>query len=248
MKVYIYTLEHPITKEVRYVGKTKNPKERFHNHCNRLHNEHSHKRNWINSLKKEGLRPVMKILDEVLDSDWKYWEKYWILQLRCWGFNLVNHTSGGDGLSMGNSTSFKKGQIPWNTGLSIFENKICIVCNNSFKPNNNQQKTCSIICANLIRTGHENTQFKKGFIPWNKGKRGVKLKPDKNVYQYSPFTGEFIKEWDTAKKAGESLNINITGIGQCCNNRAKSAGGFIWRYYKQQKIEIINNVKLKINI
>ena len=32
--VYIYTLEHPITKEIRYVGKTKNPKMRFHNHCN----------------------------------------------------------------------------------------------------------------------------------------------------------------------------------------------------------------------
>lgn len=46
----------------------------------------------------------------------------------------------------------------------------------------------------------------------------------------------------------ELPNINITGIGQCCNNRAKSAGGFIWRYYKQHKIEIINNVKLKIKI
>ena len=26
----------------------------------------------------------------------------------------------------------------------------------------------------------------------------------------------------------------------------KSAGGYIWKYYKQEKIEIMNNVKLKI--
>ena len=118
MKVYIYTLEHPITKEVRYIGKTKNPKERFHNHCNRLHNEHTHKRNWINSLRSMGLKPKMNILDEVNESEWKYWEKHWIEQFRQWGFNLVNHTSGGDGLTTGNQTSFKKGSIPWNKGVS----------------------------------------------------------------------------------------------------------------------------------
>jgi predicted GIY-YIG superfamily endonuclease len=118
MKVYIYTLEHPVTKEVRYIGKTKNPKERFHNHCNKLHNKHTHKRNWINSLRNQGLKPKMNILDEVTESEWKYWEKFWIEQFRQWGFNLVNHTSGGDGLTTGNQTSFKKGREPWNKGLS----------------------------------------------------------------------------------------------------------------------------------
>lgn len=118
MKVYIYTLEHPITNEIRYIGKTKNPKERFHNHCNRLHNEHTHKRNWINSLRFIGLKPKMNILDEVNESEWKHWEKYWIEQFRQWGFNLVNHTSGGDGLTIGNQTSFKKGSIPWNKGIT----------------------------------------------------------------------------------------------------------------------------------
>ena len=117
--VYIYTLEHPITKEIRYVGKTKNPKMRFHNHCNKLHNEKSHKRNWINKLKKEGLKPKMKILDEVLESEWKFWERFWINQFKQWNFNLVNHTSGGDGLTLGNETSFKKGNIPWNYGKSF---------------------------------------------------------------------------------------------------------------------------------
>ena len=42
------------------------------------------------------------------------------------------------------------------------------------------------------------------------------------------------------------MNINIVGIGHCCREKAKSAGGYIWKYYKQEKIEIMNNVKLKI--
>lgn len=209
MKVYIYTLEHPITKEVRYVGKTKNPKERFHNHCNRLHNEHSHKRNWINSLRSIGLKPKMNILDEVNESEWKYWEKYWIEQFRQWGFDLVNHTSGGDGLTVGNQTSFKKGQKPWNYGTA--------------KP--------KILKGNRGKTEESiKTQFKVGLIPWNIGMKGIKLKPDKNVYQFNKEKTIMIKKWNTATEAGKILNINIDGIGQCARNKSKSCGEFYWSY------------------
>ena len=223
--VYIYTLEHPITKEIRYVGKTKNPKMRFHNHCNKLHNEKSHKRNWINKLKKEGLKPKMKILDEVLESEWKFWERFWINQLKQWNFNLVNHTSGGDGLTLGNETSFKKGNIPWNYGTA--------------KP--------KVLKGNRGRTENSvKNNFQKGFIPWNKNSSGYTTSKEKKVYQYCAYTGEFIKEWFSSKKAGETLNINSTGIRNCCLLINKSAGGYIWKYFKQEKIEIMNNVKLKI--
>ena len=209
MKVFIYTLEHPITNEVRYVGKTKNPKMRFHNHCNKLHNEKTHKRNWINNLRKENLRPVMEILDEVEESEWKYWEKFWIEQFRQWGFNLVNHTSGGDGLTIGNITSFKKGHRPWNYGTR--------------KP--------KILKGNRGRTENSiKNQFKKGVKPWNTGIKGVKLKHDKNVYQFNKERTIMIRKWNTAKEAGNTLNINIEGIGQCARGNSKSCGGYYWNY------------------
>ena len=62
----------------------------------------------------------------------------------------------------------------------------------------------------------------------------------------SAYTGEFIKEQKNAKEAIIYLSINETGIGNCCRGTAKSAGKFIWKYFKQEKIEIMNNVKLKI--
>jgi len=115
---FIYTLEHPITGEIRYVGKTNNPYMRFHDHCKKSYRCKTHKDYWINKLLKEGLRPVMSVLDEVSKVEWKYWEKFWIEQCRQWGFKLVNHTNGGDGLTFANHTSFKKSHKPWNKGKS----------------------------------------------------------------------------------------------------------------------------------
>ena len=55
-----------------------------------------------------------------------------------------------------------------------------------------------------------------------------------------------MKNLHVLPKAGETLNINSTGIRNCCLLKDKSAGGYIWKYFKQEKIEIMNNVKLKI--
>ena len=226
--VYIYTLEHPVTEEIRYVGKTRNPKMRFHNHCNKLHNEKSHKRNWINKLKKEGLKPKMKILDEVLESEWKFWERFWINQFKQWNFNLVNHTSGGDGLTLGNETSFKKGNIPWNSGTA--------------KP--------KILKGNRGKTENSiKNQFKKGVKPWNKGVTGyntsrkgkplqkeikekisntLKGKPSnkkRNIKQLD-MNRNLIKKFSSITEA--KLETGIKGISNVLTGRAKTAGGYLW--------------------
>lgn len=95
----------------------------------------------------------------------------------------------------------------------------------------------------LVNTGYDNnhgnsTSFKQGIEVWNKGLTGTKLKPDKNVYQYSGITGSFIKIWDTAKKAGTELNINVEAIGQCARGKSKTAGGYIWSYDKHEFVEV----------
>lgn len=106
----IYTLTDPRTKEVRYVGKANNLTQRYKAHLNRARKHQTHKKNWLEQLKREGLRPIIEVVDIVPVGDWRYWERYWIAQMRQWGFNLVNHTDGGDGCTFGNQTSFKKGQ------------------------------------------------------------------------------------------------------------------------------------------
>ncbi len=204
----IYTLSDPRDNKVRYVGKTNNLGRRYKAHLVLSREIKSHKKSWIKQLKILGLKPVMEVIDVVPISEWVFWESYWINQLKGWGFKLVNHTYGGEGSTFGNSTSFKKGNIPWNKGTAKPKNK------SKYKVGKHH---------NCIKN-----QFVKGNVPWNKGKK-LKLKPDKNVFQYEK-GGRFIKKWSTAKTAALELGLNEDAIGQCCRGKSKSSGGFIWKY------------------
>lgn len=59
----------------------------------------------------------------------------------------------------------------------------------------------------------------------------------KPVYQYD-LSGNFIKEFDCAIQAADTLGINRGNLCSCCRNVSKSAGGYFWSY------EMIRNPKL----
>jgi hypothetical protein len=95
-RVKIYTLKHPSTLEVRYVGKTvRSLSRRLGNHiANAKGNKHNkHLSNWILNILSDGKRPVIELIEEVDNSVWQERERYWITQYP----NLINLTEGGDG-------------------------------------------------------------------------------------------------------------------------------------------------------
>lgn len=95
---FIYTLEHPLTREIRYVGVTiQNPIKRLYSHCASLEKSNNRRTTWVKSLKKKGLRPVIQVIEEVLDDERYHWETFWIEQLKNWGFRLVNTSMKGSG-------------------------------------------------------------------------------------------------------------------------------------------------------
>lgn len=98
-KVYIYSLEYP-EDNARYIGKTINLKQRYRRHiydsdCKTS----SRKLAWIRSLLNQGIKPIMKVVDEVDEKDSNFWEIYYIALFKSFGFRLTNNTFGGDGLS-----------------------------------------------------------------------------------------------------------------------------------------------------
>jgi len=95
---YIYTLSDKTG--IRYVGKSNNPKKRYLSHITDTRND-TYKNNWIKSLQKKKLLPILEILDIVSLDEWQFWEKYWIAQCKIWGFKLTNSTVGGDGIGFG---------------------------------------------------------------------------------------------------------------------------------------------------
>lgn len=96
----IYALCEPGTVNVRYVGKSKTLRGRLKSHKN---DKGSTRRSrWIRSLKRAGKEPTCIVIDEVPNNPKESWEKAevkWIKFFRSMGFDLTNHTRGGDGLS-----------------------------------------------------------------------------------------------------------------------------------------------------
>lgn len=66
-KFYVYVLKHPITQEIRYVGLTNNPKRRFYAHYSTK--KKTHTSNWVFSLRKENLKPIMEIVFETFSEE-----------------------------------------------------------------------------------------------------------------------------------------------------------------------------------
>ena len=96
-KTFIYALCHPTTGDVRYIGKSNTPERRLRNHMAHAKKKHiPYVYSWIRGLRKENLSPQLLIIDEVLVSEWKFWEQHYISLFKSWSIPLTNMTVGGD--------------------------------------------------------------------------------------------------------------------------------------------------------
>ncbi len=96
----IYVLKHPITKEIRYVGKTIRPiQERLKEHIylGKTSVKLNHRINWTRSLLNEGLTPEIEEIDFCPWCESQSKEIYYIKFYKDLGCDLVNETDGGEG-------------------------------------------------------------------------------------------------------------------------------------------------------
>jgi len=93
----IYVLRDPHTFEPRYVGKSSTPKLRLTQHLLAARTKSvSHLQRWITKLEREGLKPVMDVMEWVPLSEWQNAERYYIREFTKLGARLTNSTPGGD--------------------------------------------------------------------------------------------------------------------------------------------------------
>lgn len=110
--IFIYALIDPRTCKIRYIGKTINLKQRFQTQLNEK--SKTHRCNWIQGLRKLGLKPKQCILQTLEDNeDWEYAEIKWIAIAKKYGWNLVNGTSGGDGVKNLSEETRKRIATAW---------------------------------------------------------------------------------------------------------------------------------------
>lgn len=244
----IYVLIDPRDGKVRYVGKANNVTQRYQAHLNRARKHQTHKKNWVMQLKKEGLKPIMEVIDIVSIDEWQYWEIYWISQMKQWGFDLVNYTNGGDGCSFANQTSFKKGEggksvVGYNElGEKCFEFRTATEASKYLKVNkSNIPCACKPDCRSktvkgyawfyeedLIKLNSDDiiSEIKKKFTKvkllnsgnFKKGQEGTRSK----VVEMYDLNWNFIKEFKSAKEAGEHIGVTGGAIQHACIKSKKS--------------------------
>lgn len=97
-KYQVYGLVDPVSLRIRYVGRTvQSLRARLNKHL--AAKRTAHVTSWITGLKRQGLDPVIVLL-EVTAPDFLQLcaaERWWIAYGRASGWDLVNHTKGGDG-------------------------------------------------------------------------------------------------------------------------------------------------------
>lgn len=95
---YLYILRDPNTNEVRYVGKTGNPKVRLSTHIRAAkYHARNPRETWIHGLILNGQEPAMEILEIHPEGTWESRERFLIDFYRQEGYNLTNVAIGGYG-------------------------------------------------------------------------------------------------------------------------------------------------------
>lgn len=166
-RIKVYSLEDPTNSIPRYIGITKNSLEiRLGGHIKSSKKKITHKDCWVASLNEKGLKPIIKLIDEVDYSEWKFWEKHYISLYKSWGFDLINHTIGGEG-ALGNKLSkeakekiskFQKGK-QWSLGVKHSEETINKRLNSEGYKNRNTEN--GVKKMNEVRRGMTHTEESK---------------------------------------------------------------------------------------
>jgi predicted GIY-YIG superfamily endonuclease len=86
--VYIYALKDPNTGKIRYVGQTADLRQRLAGHISQRSNQAMQP--WIEALRREGQRPILIVLEEVLVLNADDRERWWFEQLTREGERLLN--------------------------------------------------------------------------------------------------------------------------------------------------------------
>jgi group I intron endonuclease len=222
----IYTLSHPVTHEVVYIGKTINSLDnRLYGHIGDSKRHNRKICTWIQKLLKNGLKPIIEEVDCCDELELPALEQFYISLFKFWGFELKNHTSGGEGLldfkhsektKLNKSLQIRGSNNPFYGKTHTDETKRKISESNKNRKMSNEfvEKRRSYMKDNPITE-----ETRKKIAESNKIK----------VIQYD-LNMNIIKVHNSAADASRDYNFSTGHISSCCKGKRKTHKGFIWKY------------------
>lgn len=189
---FIYGLIEKGTKDIRYIGKSNNPKRRMQQHVCDSVNRKTPKDYWIQSVLKKGGKIDLIILEEVKYSSWVEKEKYWI---NLYKSQLKNCAEGG------------YGGRPINYNLSYDDVKKWV--NENIPKINSQIKWFENInnLPDFISPYPRDTYINRGWVSWGDFLGTNRVSDNEKSKSYI--------KYDEAKKFIKSLNIKDRSSWNC---------------------------------
>lgn len=155
---FIYELSY--NDKPFYIGKSKDPYERFYRHKRESKLKRTHKEKFINKILSSGDKIELNIIDEVDYSNIDYWERFWISYYKTLGIKLLNSTDGGCG---GNCWVGKKHSEETKEKLSIIRKEFLKnnpnISNDCIKGELNHNSKLCVDDVNKIRTNYSSGGF-----------------------------------------------------------------------------------------
>lgn len=210
--IYLFSDEDALPK---YVGKTKNMKQRIYQHCyNDRFKYDTYFYRWLNKQIAEDNIYYIDILEECNEKNWKERECYWIAHIKENNYPLCNMTNGGEG---NNNQVFSE-----ETRKKMSKAQI------GRKHTEESKKKMSENTKG--RKLSEETKEKLRQV--NLGKKlpkEVRLKRAKPIIM-KDLNNNFIKEFDSLTDASLFLNCRKSSLSNAMNKKIKSFKNYLWEF------------------
>lgn len=237
--VYIYGLECPKEKIIKYVGKSIRPKKRFNQHLarsvlNKKKKSNIHFVRWVDSLKLANLKPNLIILEETTSETWKAAEIKWIKFYKdLLGRKLCNVHEGG--IEPPNCTGRKlsleqrKAISNRKKGIPLWQDKphplLGVPCKrkglkNNWTDENRKKISDYMLTSNPMKNKILTDIDIEKRIAWCR----------KKIKQTNS-NGDIIKIWESAAEATRVLNLCVGAIQRCCKGKYSQTKGLYFSYY-----------------
>ena len=215
-ETYIYCLIH--NNDVKYIGKSDNPNQRFKEHLRKSKYKKTYKDNWLNQLIKSSQIPELLLLDIVPSDNFGFWEDFYIDLFKSFGFKLTNLAPGGGGGNFGDIINKKiseklKGRIindEWRNNIR-----------NGSIGRKHSKETIENFSKQRIGDGNSMFGVKRKRI-WDENKR-------KKIVQLDLFNNQLHK-WDSIQDAVVGTGTNRASINYVLKGKRNQAGGYKWTY------------------
>lgn len=256
---YIYTLTDPTDGEVKYIGKTKDIKDRLWRHTgpSNLKSLWIPKNKWIQWLKKQDLKPIIEILEETDAEHVDACEIYWISQFKQWGFKLKNVASGGGGADYWTGKKLSPEHIMKKVMNDSRRKDICeyeigtdrfvaeyVSLSDASRKTGHKLETISLSCKGkaVPRKFGVYWRYKDNYFPYvepnlkHNPEDLLKMKMNhpmrRTICQYEIGTDKLIAEFDSSHDVERKTGYYRGHVIKCCKGikNYNSVGGYYWRY------------------